>query len=873
MSFRAPLLGLLVGCTALPVAAKDEPKAAYLDPSRPLEERVDDLVGRMTLEEKAGQMQDQAPGIPRLGVPAYGWWSEALHGVMTDHVTVFPQAIGLAATFDTDLMLRLATAIGDEGRAKYNETVQEGASTRFHGLTMFSPNINIFRDPRWGRGQETYGEDPYLTARMGVAFVRGLQGNDPAYLKLGATAKHYAVHSGPEPERHRFDVHPSPRDLRETYLPAFEALVREGKVESVMCAYNSVDGEPACASDALLGRFLRGEWGFRGYVVSDCGAIIDIHAHHHWKADAVEAAAAAVKAGTDVECADDADYLKLPEAVRRGLVSESAIDEAVKRLFRVRFRLGMFDPPDRVAYARTPVSVAESEPHKRLALEAARESIVLLKNDGVLPLSKTLKTIAVIGPNADDADVLRGNYAGTPSASVTPLAGIRAAVPGARVIYALGATRTGGAPLLPVPSSVLTPAEGGGSPGLRGEYFLGRELVGPPAFTRTDPEVSFDWGQASPRPGFPHEEFSVRWTGTLKVATGGKYEMGATADDGFRVRLDGRTIVEDWTQHAPTTRTESVELVAGKSYDVEIDYFQGPGGAVARFVWSPPAPPGQALRDAEEAARQADVVVAFLGLSSSLEGEEMPVDVAGFKGGDRTDIALPKSQEELLERLQATGKPVVLVLLSGSALGVGWAADHVPAIIQAWYGGQAAGTALADVLFGDVNPSGRLPVTFYASTADLPPFEDYAMEGRTYRYFEGTPLYPFGHGLSYTRFRYGSVRLGQPAVGPDETAEVSAEVTNAGARPGDEVVQLYITHLDARVRAPIRALAGVRRVSLKAGETATVSFAITPEQRRLFADDGAPIAGTGRLLVAVGGEQPGGRAATTEAKTAELTMR
>jgi beta-glucosidase len=873
MTCRTPVLVLLACMAASLLIAADEPKAAYLDPSRSVEARVDDLVGRMTLEEKAAQMQDQAPGIPRLGVPAYGWWSEALHGVMTDRATVFPQAIGLAATFDTDLMLRVATAIGDEGRAKYNQTVEDGASTRFHGLTMFSPNINIFRDPRWGRGQETYGEDPYLTARMGVAFVRGLQGDDATYLKVGATAKHFAVHSGPEPERHRFDVHPTPRDLRETYLPAFEALVREGKVESVMCAYNSVDGEPACANDALLGGFLRKDWGFRGYVVSDCGAVIDIHANHHWKPDAVEAAAAAVKAGTDVECADNPDYLNLPEAVRRGLVSESAVDEAVKRLFRVRFRLGMFDPPDRVAYARTPISVAESEPHKRLALEAARESIVLLKNDGILPLSKALKTIAVIGPNAADPNVLRGNYAGTPSASVTPLQGIRAAVPGTRVIYALGTTRTGEPPVLPVPSAALAPAGGGGGHGLRGEYFLGRALKGPPAFVRTDPEVSFDWGQASPREGFPQTEFSVRWTGTLEVTAGGTYEIGVTADDGFRLELDGRTLVEDWTDHAATTRTKAVDLVAGKAYSVKIEYYQGPGGAEARFVWSPPRRPGQALDEAEEAARSSDAVVAFLGLSSSLEGEEMPVDVAGFKGGDRTDIGLPKAQEELLERLQATGKPLVLVLLSGSALGVGWAADHVPAIVQAWYGGQAAGTAIADLLFGDVSPAGRLPITFYSSVADLPPFEDYAMDGRTYRFFRGAPLYPFGHGLSYTRFRYGPVRLSRPEVGPDETAQVSADLTNAGDRPGDEVVQLYLSHLDAKVRAPIRALAGIQRVSLKPGETTTVSFAITPEQRRLFADDGAAVAGAGRLLVAVGGEQPGGTAATTEVKTAQLTMR
>jgi beta-glucosidase len=873
MSFRAPAIGLLASLAVSPLLAAGEPAALYLDPSRTVEERVGDLVSRMTLQEKAAQLQDQAPAILRLGIPAYGWWSEALHGVMTDRVTVFPQAIGLAATFDTDLMLRVATAIGDEGRAKYNETAKDGASTRFHGLTMFSPNINIFRDPRWGRGQETYGEDPYLTARMGVAFVRGLQGDDPAYLKLGATAKHYAVHSGPEPERHRFDVHPTPRDLRETYLPAFEALVREGKVESVMCAYNSVDGEPACANDALLGRFLRGDWGFRGYVVSDCGAITDIHANHHWKADAAEAAAAALKAGTDVECADDADYLRLPGAVNRGLVSEAAVDEAVKRLFRARFRLGMFDPPERVAYARTPVSVVESEPHKRLALEAARESIVLLKNDGVLPLGKSLKTIAVIGPNADDVELLRGNYAGTASASVTPLAGIRAAVPGARVIYALGTTRLGGPPVVPVPSSALTPAGGGGSRGLRGEYFVGRDLQGPPAFVRTDTEVDFDWEMAPPRPGFQREDFSVRWTGTLKAAVGGRYEIGATTDDGFRLRFDGRTLIEEWTEHAPTTRTVGVDLVAGRAYRVELEYYQRSGAAVARLVWSPPQPPGQALREAEEAARQADAVVAFLGLSSSLEGEEMPVDVAGFKGGDRTDVALPKAQEELLEHLQATGKPVVLVLLSGSALGVGWAADHVPAIVQAWYGGQAAGTAIADVLFGDSNPAGRLPVTFYKSVADIPPFEDYAMEGRTYRFFKGQPLYPFGHGLSYTRFRYGPVRLARTEVGPDETAEVSVDVTNAGERRGDEVVQLYVTHLEPRVRAPIRALAGIRRVSLEPGKTATVSFDIAPAQRRLFADDGTPVGGAGRLLVAVGGQQPGGLAATTEVKTTELTMR
>ncbi|MET0646332.1 MAG: glycoside hydrolase family 3 C-terminal domain-containing protein [Pyrinomonadaceae bacterium] len=850
----AAALAFCLVVVSSPVSAqtqKPDARAPYLDLSLPIERRVADLVARMTLEEKVSQMMNAAPAIERLGIPEYDWWNEALHGVAFNGVaTVFPQAIGLGATFDPRLVGRVAEVISTEARAKYHEAQRRGDRARFRGLTFWSPNINIFRDPRWGRGQETYGEDPYLSSRLGVEFVKGLQGNDPTYLKVVATPKHYAVHSGPEPERHRFDAKAFERDLRETYTPAFRATVMEAKAVSVMCAYNRVNGEPACANTHLLGRLLRGEWGFTGYVVSDCGAIDDIFRRHNFTKTPEEASAVAVKRGTDLECGDT--YRALVDAVKQGQISEGEIDTAVKRLFEARFRLGMFDPPEMVKYAQIPFSVNDSTEHRRLALEAARESVVLLKNEkNTLPLKKDLKSIAVIGPNADDAQVLLGNYNGQPSRATTPLEGIRRHVsPQTKVLYAQGT------PLMefsgiPIPASALHD--------LKAEFFANRKLEGAPVLTRDEKAVDFDWGMNTPAPGVPADDFSARWTGKLIPTASGKYRLGATADDGLRVYLDGRLIVEDWTEHAPTTRTGEVTLEAGRSYDLKFEYFEGRIGAVAKLVWQPPAlqTTGSPYAEALDVAKQADAVVLVLGISAQLEGEEMNVTEPGFAGGDRTDIGLPARQQALLEAVTATGKPAVLVLLSGSALAVNWADQNVPAIVQAWYPGEEGGTALADVLFGDYNPAGRLPVTFYKAVDQLPPFESYAMEGRTYRFFKGQPLYPFGHGLSYTRFIYSGLKVSSPRVSPTQSVTVSATVENAGRVEGDEVVQLYVTDTEASVRVPVRSLVGVERVRLKPGEKRVVSFTIEPRQLAVIGDDGRAFVEPGEFRVSVGGKQPG----------------
>ncbi len=870
---RAAALALCLVIVSSPVSAQApqaNARAPYLDPSLPLGRRVEDLVSRMTLEEKVSQMMNAAPAIPRLGVPEYDWWNEALHGVaFNGTATVFPQAIGLGATFDPRLVGRVAEVISTEARAKFHEAQRRGDRARFRGLTFWSPNINIFRDPRWGRGQETYGEDPYLTGRLGVEFVKGLQGNDPKYLKVVATPKHYAVHSGPEPERHRFDAAAAERDLRETYTPAFRATVMEAKAVSVMCAYNRINGEPACANTHLLGDLLRGEWGFNGYVVSDCGAIDDIFRRHNFAKTPEEASAVAVKRGTDLECGDT--YRALVSAVKQGQISEGEIDTAVKRLFEARFRLGMFDPPDVVKYAQIPFSENDSPAHRQLSLEAARESIVLLKNErDTLPLQKNLKSIAVIGPNADDAQVLLGNYNGQPSRATTPLEGIRRKVsPQTKVLYAQGTTLTG-VTAVPVPPSALR--------GLKAEFFANRRLEGAPVLTRDEAAVNFDWGMNGPAPNVPADDFSARWTGKLVPPVSGQYRLGATADDGLRVYLDGKLIAEDWTEHAPTTRTGEVTLEAGRSYDLKFEYFEGRIGAVAKLVWQPPArqTTGSPYAEALDAAKQADVVALVLGLSAQLEGEEMNVTEPGFAGGDRTDIGLPARQQALLEAVTATGKPVVLVLLSGSALAVNWADRNVPAIVQAWYPGEEGGAALADVLFGDYNPAGRLPVTFYKSVDQLPPFESYAMEGRTYRFFKGQPLYPFGHGLSYTRFTYSGLKVSSPRVSPTQAVTVSATVENAGRVEGDEVVQLYLTDVGASVRVPVRSLAGVERVHLKPGERRALSFTIEPRQLAAIRDDGRAFVEPGEFRVSVGGKQPGfaGRAdaATTSFVEGRFTV-
>jgi beta-glucosidase len=699
------VLGCVPAGSARGPAILDQ-RTTRVAPGGPAATRAADLVRRLTVDEKIGQLMIAAPAIPRLGVPAYDWWNEALHGVArAGRATVFPQAIALAATFDESLVRRVAAAISDEARAKFNLAQARGARGRYEGLTFFSPNINIFRDPRWGRGQETYGEDPLLTARMGVAFISGMQGDDEHWLKTVATAKHFAVHSGPEADRHAFDARPSDHDLFDTYLPQFEAAVREGKVASVMAAYNRLDGQPCVTNSRLLEQTLREGWGFSGYVVGDCGAVNDAFAHHHTEPSLEAAAAAALRAGTDLDCGQA--YAALALALRRGLVTEADLDRALERLFTARFRLGLFDGPGATPWSSLGEETVDSPVHRQLAREAAARAVVLLENrNATLPLALGVRQIAVVGPTADDPEVLVANYHGTPSHAVTLLEGIRAAAQarGATVRYARGSTLAGG----------------------------------------------------------------------------------------------GRSSAQ--------------------------------------------------LRDAVAAARRSDVVVAVVGLDPRLEGEEG--ETALNPTGDRHDLGLPGSQEKLIEALVATGKPVIVVLTGGGALAVPFPGAHAAALLDAWYPGEEGGNAVADVLFGAVNPAGRLPITFYRSVADLPPFADYAMRGRTYRYLTAPPLYRFGDGLSYTKFRYANL-----AVAADGRT-VTVDVQNTGARAGDEVVQAYLLPRAPPAYAPHRWLAAFARVSLAAGERRTVSLALPPDALTLVDERGTRRPLGGAVDVAVGGEQP-----------------
>lgn len=864
--------------TCVAAAASAAAPRPWLDVSASFEQRAIALVAQMTLEEKAAQMQNAAPAIERLGVPAYDWWNEGLHGVArAGQATVFPQAIGLAATFDVPLMGQVAATISDEARAKHHQFLREGSHGRYQGLTFWSPNVNIFRDPRWGRGQETYGEDPYLTARMGVAFVRGLQGDDPVYRKLDATAKHLAVHSGPEADRHHFDARPSRRDLYDTYLPAFEALVKEGDVDAVMGAYNRVYGESASASRFLLRDVLRRDWGFKGYVVSDCWAIVDIWKHHRIVTTREAAAALAVRNGTELECGQE--YATLPSAVRQGLISEAEIDDAVTRLFTARMRLGMFDPPERVRWARIPASVNQAPAHDALALKAAQASLVLLKNDGILPLSRNTRRIAVVGPTADDTMALLGNYFGTPAAPVTILQGIREAAKGVEVRYARGVDLVegrddpGATPL--IEPTYLRPSADSPERGLRGEYFRTPDLSGTPALERTDAQIGFRWdrgsptdnllarGEAAPGQGIPNDRFSIRWSGQLLPPVSGRYRLEVAGDDGYRLYLDGKRVIDHWVN---TDRLHAggveLDLQAGRAYALTLEYYDDQRDAGVRLGWRMPgakAPFDEAL----DAARDADVVVFVGGLTGDVEGEEMTVNYPGFAGGDRTDLRLPAPQRTLLEALHGTGKPVVMVLTGGSAIAVDWAQAHLPAILMSWYPGQRGGTAVGQALFGDVNPSGRLPVTFYKAGEAMPAFDDYAMEGRTYRYFRGTPLYPFGHGLSYTRFDYGTLRLDADSLRADGRLGVAVDVANTGTRSGDEVVQLYVRREHAGSGDAVQELRGFQRVQLAPGERRTVTFTLEAAQALRHYDEA-------RAAYAV---QPGAYEVRVGASSADIRAR
>jgi len=828
------------------------------------QERVESLLSEMTLQEKIDQMRYQAPAIDRLGIPKYNWWNECLHGVArAGYATVFPQSISIAASWDTELIHQVATVISDEARAKHHEFLRRGMYDIYQGLTFWSPNINIFRDPRWGRGHETYGEDPYLTGQMGLQFVKGLQGDDPNYLKVVATAKHFAVHSGPEPLRHVFDAQISERDLRETYLPAFRTLVVDGGVYSVMGAYNRLHGQACCASTELSA-ILRDEWGFKGYIVSDCWAIADIWQTHKIVKDAAEASALAVKRGTDLECGDS--YKALPEAVKRGLITEKDIDISVARLMTARFKLGMFDPDEKVPYAQIPFSVNDNPAHDYLARVAAQKSIVLLKNSNqTLPLKKNLSRIAVIGPNADEIESLWGNYNGIPSHPVTVLQGIKnKVVPQTEVVYAQGSELANGiSKLVPIPSVYLETEDG--KQGAFGEYYANNKLEGKPLFTRIDDNIDFYWESGSPDPRMPVDNFGIRWTTFLTVPQTGDYEIGGWSMPSFKIFCDGKEIISGNNEHSAFHGARKMNLEAGKRYKLVFDYANYHGDGDAKLLWATPQP--NMLSQAVETAKKSDVVVLVLGLNQRLEGEEMPIEVDGFKGGDRTHLNLPKTQSDLMEAIKATGKPVVLVLINGSALSINYAAENMDAILTAGYPGQEGGNAVADVLFGDYNPAGRLPVTYYQSVDQLPAFENYAMEGRTYRYFRQTPLYPFGFGLSYTRFTYSDLNLQKEAkVG--ENIKVSVKVTNAGDRDGDEVVQLYLTDEKGSTPRPIRSLEGFKRISLKKGESQTVEFTLEPRQLSMINDKNKQVIEPGYFTVSIGGKQPG-FTGSADAKTTE----
>jgi len=832
-----------------PAASSSSSTPPYLDPSLPIDQRVNDLVSRMTLEEKASQMQDIAPAIPRLSIPAYNWWNEALHGVArAGNATVFPQAIGLAATWDTDLIHRVADVISTEARAKYNDAIQHGNTSRYYGLTFWSPNINIFRDPRWGRGQETYGEDPFLTSRMGVSFVTGLQGDDPNYLKTVSTPKHYAVHSGPEVLRHRFNVPVSPHDFADTYTPAFRATVVEGKADSIMCAYNAVLGEPACANHLLFDT-LRKKWGFKGYVVSDCWAISDLHQAHGYVLTLEQAAALSVKVGTDLSCGPE--FRALPLAAANRLLSVDDIDLAVKRLFEARFRLGMFDPPERIPWSKLTLADNDTPAHRQLALEAAHKSIVLLKNDrDTLPLKSSVKTIAVVGPNADSLPVLLGNYNGTPSAYTTILDGIGKSFHNAKITTAIGAPLTETS-AIPIPGAYFRTGGANSQPGLNAEYFANTKLSGDPALKRVDYAVSFEWFNVPPAAGLPAQGYSVRWTGELVPPVDGDYRLGAETDGGSRIYLDGKKIIDDWNPHRIRAMTTLVHLQGGHAHAIRMEYFQVRREAAARLIWLPP----NLAQEAVEATRKADVVVAVVGLTALLEGEESDNSDPGFFGGDRLDLNLPGPQEELIKALAATGKPLIVVLTSGSALAVNWAQEHASAILEAWYPGEEGGTAVADVISGDYNPAGRLPVTFYKSVAQLPPFGSYNMNGRTYRYFTEQPLYPFGFGLSFSSFNYSDAKVSRDKVAAGTPVNVSVRVTNASSIPGDEVVQLYLSHPDVD-GAPIRSLVGFQRIHLAASASQTVTFPLHDRELSVVDENGARRVVPGPVDLWIGGGQP-----------------
>lgn len=834
-------------------------KFDFQDPSLTIEKRVDDLVSRLTLDQKISQLMNQSPAIDSLHIPAYNWWSEGLHGIARAGLaTVFPQAIGMAATWDDSLIYNVATVISDETRAKHHEFVRRGKRFIYQGLTLWSPNINIFRDPRWGRGQETYGEDPHLTGVLGVNFVKGLQGDDPNYFKTIATIKHFAVHSGPEPERHEFNSIVNIKDIKETYLPQFEMGIKEGKAYSLMCAYNRLNGEACCGSHGLLTKLLRNDWGFNGFVVSDCDAIDDITLHHKITATPEEGVALAIKSGTDLECGRFFKHLK--SAVEKNYITEKELDTALKRIYTARMKLGMFD--DSTAnnkWAKIPYRIVDQPAHKELALDVARKSIVLLKNqNNTLPLSKTVRNIAVIGPNSDQWLMLLGNYNGVPSRAITPLEGIKDKMPQATVRFAQGCELSDGIPMFyPVPKEVLFQDN---KPGLKVDFYNKSDLTGPVHYTQIDSILDVNWNDKAPRDDMNDDDFGAIWSGELKPISTGTYQLGVITTCNtklfFQDSVVAKTVYHFRDEYGDPRLRKSIplKLEKGKSYKIRIEARETFADAQVQLVWAAPKP--ELKKEAISVAKESDVVIMCMGITPRMEGEEMDVKAEGFRGGDRTKIGLPPVQEDLIKSIHALGKPIILVLLNGSALAINWADQHIPAIVEAWYPGQAAGTAIADVIFGDYNPGGKLPVTFYKSEQDLPPFDQYAITSQTYRYFKGQPLYPFGFGLSYSSFEFSDLVM-DTLINLNTAVNVKVKIKNTSAQDGDEVLQVYIRNLNNIKNQPLHSLKGFKRVHVKAGESEVIEIPLRMDAFSYINENGEKINEQGNFEVFVGNGQPG----------------
>jgi len=854
---------LLGGPSRLAAQTPSSAQPPYLNPALPVDQRVTDLISRLTLEEKASLLVNQARAVPRLNLPSYDWWSESLHGVLTNGTTEFPEPIGLASTFDAPAIHNMAIAISIEGRIKHAQFLRAGHSDIFEGLDFWAPNINIFRDPRWGRGQETYGEDPFLTARMGVAFVTGMQGDDPKYYRTIATPKHYAVHSGPESTRHKANVQVNKHDMLDTYLPAFRATVTEAKAASVMCAYNSINGQPACVNEFLLVDQLRDKWAFQGYVVSDCEAVRNVFNGHNFAPTQAQASAISLKRGMDNECidftvklTDDHDYAPYIDAVKQGFLKESDIDLALKRLFTAQMKLGMFDPPDMVPFNKIDEKLLDSPEHRAMALKLANESMVLLKNDGILPLKTSGTKIAVLGPLADQTRYLLGNYNGIPTHTVSVMEGLRAESPNAQLNFVPG-TQFLSKTASPVPPDLVSVD---GQTGVRATYYSLKDRLalnspatfGTPLVTRVEPGIGLASGPLPPETE-GKSIVVVVWDGTFTPKESGEFNFGIEGDGFMRVSLDGKVAAMAFLTNGVETKTGRAVFEAGHSYALSVEY-SGPPNARPKLVWAKREP--GASPEAIATAKNSDVVVAVVGITSELEGEEMAVSEDGFIGGDRTSLDLPKPEQQLLEAVAATGKPLVVVLMNGSALSVNWVKDHANAALEAWYPGEEGGRAVAQTLAGVNNPAGRLPVTFYTGVDQLPPFEDYSMVNRTYRYFTGTPLYPFGYGLSYSKFTYGKPKLSTRKLQAGQPLTVVADVKNVSKRDGDEVVQVYLT-FPKLPGAPNRALRGFTRVHIPAGKSQRVSIALQPRDLSYVSQDAKILVSPGSYTLSIGGGQPG----------------